>query len=348
MADNSAAAAAAADQQAVGDDDRREEENVGLQNAEEREDEQEEEEEEEEEEEKPWETPETKRLFRVYCTVRSMLANRGYGLVETGEESAVTADIKFLEDDVDPMTDIVAFYERTKGTTREVERGKMRIEATRGDLRASATGEAAEGAHEKIVVYFEDKVTGMERVSQLEEAAKKIPNISRMIIISRLRTALLQRTIDHINNDPDRVVYVEHFKERELLLDITTHVLVPSHKVLSPMETKELLDRYKINSYQLPKIQHVDPVARYFGLQPGDVVKISRCVCAHARARVSVCVFGRVCGCALPACICNCWNLLGERSSRLSFCVWDFELEFHLKRSLARPCSGQVKLLGDM
>ena len=37
-------------------------------------------------------------------------------------------------------------------------------------------------------------------------------------------------------------------------------------------EKKELLDRYKLKEFQLPKIQQGDPVARYFGLKRGQVL----------------------------------------------------------------------------
>jgi DNA-directed RNA polymerase subunit H (RpoH/RPB5) len=69
---------------------------------------------------------------------------------------------------------------------------------------------------------------------------------------------------------------VEHFRDEELLVDITEHELVPEHVVLTDDEKGALLGRYKLREAQLPRIQMGDPVARYFGMTRGQVVKIIR------------------------------------------------------------------------
>lgn len=68
----------------------------------------------------------------------------------------------------------------------------------------------------------------------------------------------------------------QQFQETELLVNITHHVLVPSHTVLSEADKRALLARYRVRDAQLPRIQAADPVARYFGLARGQVVRIVR------------------------------------------------------------------------
>lgn len=123
---------------------------------------------------------------------------------------------------------------------------------------------------------------------------------SRAILI--MREGLTSSARQALEQDVIRV-HIEQFKIKEMLIDITEHVLVrraartrrlrgpeiarpppaarpprqvPEHIVLTPDEKAELLKRYKLDEKQLPRIQRSDPVARFYGMKRGQVVKIVR------------------------------------------------------------------------
>lgn len=58
--------------------------------------------------------------------------------------------------------------------------------------------------------------------------------------------------------------------------DIFQHVLVPRHVILTPEEREEVLKKYRIKPYQLPRIKASDPIAKAIGAMPGDIVKMIR------------------------------------------------------------------------
>lgn len=68
----------------------------------------------------------------------------------------------------------------------------------------------------------------------------------------------------------------EPFLDSELMVNITNHFLVPKHQLLNMDEKHELMARYKLKENQLPRIRIDDPIARYFGLRRGQVVRIIR------------------------------------------------------------------------
>lgn len=69
---------------------------------------------------------------------------------------------------------------------------------------------------------------------------------------------------------------VEFFTQKEMMINITHHNLVPKHEPLTEQEKEELLRCYKITELQLPYISRNDPICRYFGVEPGIVMRITR------------------------------------------------------------------------
>ena len=69
---------------------------------------------------------------------------------------------------------------------------------------------------------------------------------------------------------------LELFVIEEVLFDITQHELVPVHIVLSRSEKERFLKYYSVTEAQLPRMTLTDPITRFYGLKPGQIVKIVR------------------------------------------------------------------------
>lgn len=69
---------------------------------------------------------------------------------------------------------------------------------------------------------------------------------------------------------------IEAFSEEGLLVNITKHKLMPLHQVLTEEEKKRFLNESRLLESQLARIQLQDPVAKYYGMKRGDIVRIIR------------------------------------------------------------------------
>eukprot|EP00920_Eleutheroschizon_duboscqi_P009207 GHVT01021050.1.p1 GENE.GHVT01021050.1~~GHVT01021050.1.p1 ORF type:complete len:206 (-),score=38.87 GHVT01021050.1:860-1477(-) len=185
-----------------------------------------------------------RRFFRARRTCLELLEDRHY-IVPSNEKNETFSEF------------------RRRFAENESTRSRMlMIAQTRGD------------AADRIIVFFADetKKTGVKPIRELTEKMEE-RSIQKAILVTQ--NVLTGFARDAINEAAPRHI-IESFMEAELLVNITKHELVPQHVPLSSEEKGQLLQRYKVKESQLPRIQVADPVARYFGLQRGQVVKIIR------------------------------------------------------------------------
>ncbi|KAI3471739.1 hypothetical protein Pfo_028389 [Paulownia fortunei] len=114
------------------------------------------------------------------------------------------------------------------------------------------------------------------------------PNIVKVNVIRAIATLIvnkdsLSRLIlvlqNKITNQALKAVdlfsfKVEIFQITDLLVNITKHELKPKHQVLTD-EKENLLKKYSIDEKQLPRMLQKDAIARYYGLEKGQVVKVT-------------------------------------------------------------------------
>lgn len=126
---------------------------------------------------------------------------------------------------------------------------------------------------DKILIVFPDEQSI--KVPFIASVAEKMlkEGLNRTVLICK---GTITSTGNQAVADVSSHFKIEYFHDKELLINITHHELVPKHIPLSEDEKQKLLQRYKVKENQLPKIQISDPVARYLGLSRGQVVKIIR------------------------------------------------------------------------
>lgn len=71
---------------------------------------------------------------------------------------------------------------------------------------------------------------------------------------------------------------LQFFHIRQLRFDITTHRMAMPHRILKDDEKTEVFKRYNIKTpeEQLPWIDSQDPMVKWIGGRPGDVIEILR------------------------------------------------------------------------
>ncbi|KAB2038140.1 hypothetical protein CXB51_007770 [Gossypium anomalum] len=184
------------------------------------------------------------KLFKARRTVVQMLRDRGYSVPDS--------DIKMTRQQ---------FIEKY-GENVHLKRDDLLILCSKGDAPT-----------DQIYVFFPAEVkVGVPMVRNCAKRMKADNVYNAILVVQRALTAPAKAAINEINS----YFHMEVFEEAELLTNITEHMFVPKHTVLTNQEKKELLEKYRVKETQLPRILVSDPVAKYYGMKRGQVVKITR------------------------------------------------------------------------
>lgn len=126
-----------------------------------------------------------------------------------------------------------------------------------------------------------DEELGMFSERNIEDGFIKRNTKTVILLLIGSEVPALQKIVNSYYNYSKKKksnVYVQIFEIKRLCFNIMNHILVPKHEVISEEEfINEVQNVYKINSKsQLPGIKRDDPVAKYIGIRPEQVCRITR------------------------------------------------------------------------
>jgi DNA-directed RNA polymerases I, II, and III subunit RPABC1 len=193
---------------------------------------------------------EISRMFRIRRTILELLRDRGYIVLDNEQDLEMTRD--------------------------EFSQRFIAANGSRESL--TMLKQKADDPNDQIYVFFPEeakgKSVGVKPITAKVDRMER-DRIDRAIMV--LQTGLTPHAKQAVERlSAGQRLRMEVFFENELLVNITRHILVPTHEVMSEEDKRALLKRYKLKESQLPRIQRSDPIARYYGLVPGMVVKITR------------------------------------------------------------------------
>ncbi|KAK4281954.1 hypothetical protein QN277_013392 [Acacia crassicarpa] len=136
-------------------------------------------------------------------------------------------------------------------------------------LRFSAT-HASDPSKRILVTFCWPGVVKVNVVRSLASQLFNTDTLSGMILI--VQDQITSQALKALENFKFKV---EVFQITDLLVNITKHVLKPKHEVLTNQQKQELLKKYNVEEKQLPRMLQKDAIAQYYGLERGQVVKIT-------------------------------------------------------------------------
>lgn len=212
------------------------------------------------------------KCFRILQTSAEMMSDRKYKVAQHVVPGSLHEFVERYVDEVE-LTDenggpaAAGSGEAPRRRQQVIRRDKMTLACER---------EVGEGSTLKAVVYFcPPNHLSSEVVKKIAEDALS-EGYQRVVFVTPTRpNPIVRKTMDTYNRGEQDLRF-ELFEEDEICVNITHHELVPKHTPLSEEELKEVLHAHALELAQLPRILSTDPVARYYGLERGQVVRIER------------------------------------------------------------------------
>jgi len=125
---------------------------------------------------------------------------------------------------------------------------------------------------EKMCVFTTNSTKfNVETIHEFISMMKKIDINHSIIVYQDNATPVAKKIIEESTE-----LNIELFQVDELQYNITKHFLVPKHQLMYKKNTIGCVNFKNKYSSKFPHLQKNDPVARFYGFDTGDIIKITR------------------------------------------------------------------------
>ncbi|VVU95187.1 RNA polymerase Rpb5, C-terminal domain [seawater metagenome] len=127
---------------------------------------------------------------------------------------------------------------------------------------------------EYYVKFYFQKLTTIKKITPIEDFLSKTKGKNKIIVINNINQKVYKQFMEYSN--------LEIFFDYELMINLVDIKLIPKHSPLNEKEKEEYLDSYQHNIMEngtirgMSRMNITDPVARYYNMRAGDIVKIVR------------------------------------------------------------------------
>jgi DNA-directed RNA polymerase subunit H (RpoH/RPB5) len=112
------------------------------------------------------------------------------------------------------------------------------------------------------------KITTIRKIEDIDDFLDKYKDHYKIIIVSKITPKAYKQFIEYDN--------LEVFFSDDLLVNKIDHIFVPKHIVLSQEEQDQIRKEYGFKRIEIGIIKESDPIARYYNLKPGNIIRIER------------------------------------------------------------------------
>jgi DNA-directed RNA polymerase subunit H (RpoH/RPB5) len=112
------------------------------------------------------------------------------------------------------------------------------------------------------------KVSTIRNDDEIADFLKRNHNMYCFFVVHQMASKAQKQLLE--NNE------VEVFGDEELMENIIENIFVPTHIVLTEEEANKYKEEYRLKNTDIQRIFTTDPIAKYYNIKPGQLVKIIR------------------------------------------------------------------------